>query len=307
MGLLLAIGLLVGVSVAALIAGVLATSTRVQVAERLDHLAQRRPVVGAAVARELQASFFERVIAPIFARLGGRAGIGSVERIRQKLDMAGYPGGLTTEAFLAIRGFLILVGTGIAAVVFLATQMDTLTKFFVSLAAIASTNFLPEYALTVYIRQRQTQIRKSLPDIIDLLVVSTEAGVGLDTALQEVIRRRHGPLVYEFQRLLQEVRLGKPRAEAWNDMAERTGVEEVRVLVQSLLQAEQLGISVAKTLRTQAATLRSRRSAKIKIMAATLAVKMLFPLIFFIFPALLVVVLGPAVISISQAFGGHGW
>ena len=131
--------------------------------------------------------------------------------------------------------------------------------------------------------------------------------MGLDSALQEVVKRRSGPLVYEFQRLLSELRLGKPRAQAWQDLAERTGVDEVKLLVTSLLQADELGVSIGKTLRTQAHALRGRRSARVRVLAATMSVKMLFPMIFFIFPALLVVVLGPAVVSIMTGFRGAGF
>ena len=308
---LIIIALLVAASVASLVVGVLAASSRAVAAERVVQVARRRHRVGKAVMQELSQPLLQRLFGPWTKKLATAASQaapgGAVAHIRRRLEQAGYPGGLTTEQFMALRGLTLIAAALIGAWVGLMWHAPPLTRLAVAVSAVLVGAIAPQYALDVYIRQRQAQIRKSLPDIMDLLVVSTEAGVGLDTALQEVIRRRKGPLVYEFERLLSELRFGKPRAQAWEDLANRTGVEEVRLLVSSLLQAEQLGVSISKTLRTQADALRARRRTKIRVLAATMSVKMLFPLIFFIFPALLVVVLGPAVVSIVTGFRGAGF
>ena len=304
------IALLIAASVASLLIGVLAASSRAVAAERVVQVARRRHRVGQAVMQELSQPLLQRLFGSwtnLVAKAASQtAPGGAIAQIRQKLEQAGYPGGLTTEQFIALRGLALVGAAVLGAWVGLVWDAPILTRATVVVAAIIAGAIAPQYALDVYIKQRQAQIRKSLPDIMDLLVVSTEAGVGLDTALQEVIQRRKGPLVDEFQRLLSELRFGKPRAQAWEDLANRTGVEEVRLLVSSLLQAEQLGVSITKTLRTQADALRARRRQRIRVLAATMSVKMLFPLIFFIFPALMVVVLGPAVVSIIKGFGGSG-
>ncbi len=309
---LLIILILVAVAVIALVVGVVGRSQGVLTQERLIQVTKGRERIGTAVQQELAVPFHKRLLAPwvsnVAKAIGASTPGGAVNEIRSRLDQAGYPGGLTSESFMALRGLALMLAA--VAGVWVNLSWDSaqpLMRLAVTLLLVVFGAFSPQYALDAYIRKRQNQIRKSLPDIIDLMVVSTEAGVGLDSALQEVVRRRSGPLVYEFERLLSELRLGKPRAQAWEDLAERTGVDEVRLLVNALLQADELGVSIGKTLRTQANALRARRSSKVRVVAATMSVKMLFPMIFFIFPALLVVVLGPAVVSITTGFRGVGW
>lgn len=303
---MLAIVILVGIAIASLLVGTLGRSQAIAIEERVTAVAQRRPRIGEAIRHELSMPLRERLLAPWMRQLGGAisggSNVGAFERVRRQLDRAGYPYGLTTETFMGLRGLSVLVFGGLGLWGAAMWHAPLVMRAAVGLFGVTAGVFLPQYLLDQHIRKRQQAIRKSLPDIMDLLVVCTEAGVGLDTALQEVIRRRRGPLVYEFDRLLSEVRMGKSRAQAWQDLAQRTGVEEVRMLVTSLLQAEQLGVSIAKTLRTQANALRNRRSQKVRVAAAGMAVKMLFPLVFFIFPAVFTVVLGPAVVSISENF-----
>lgn len=304
--LLLAIVILVGLAIASLLVGTLGRSQATAIEERVTAVAQRRPRIGEAIRHELSMPLRERLLAPWMRQLGGAisggSNVGAFERVRRQLDRAGYPYGLTTETFMGLRGLSVLVLGGLGLWGAAIWHAPLVMRAAVGLFGVTAGVFLPQYLLDQHIRKRQQAIRKGLPDVMDLLVVCTEAGVGLDTALQEVIRRRQGPLVYEFDRLLSEVRMGKSRAQAWQDLAQRTGVEEVRMLVTSLLQAEQLGVSIAKTLRTQANALRNRRSQKVRVAAAGMAVKMLFPLVFFIFPAVFTVVLGPAVVSISENF-----
>jgi tight adherence protein C len=304
--------ILVAITVTAIVAALLATSPRVVTTQRLrQQVVSRRMRGGAAVARELAVPVTQRLFGPWAKRLVQLASLttpaGAAQQIRAKLDRAGYPWGLTTEKFMVLRGLSLVAGVVGGVLVAFAWHTTLPLRIVALLGCVVLGAIAPEQALNLVIRNRQNQIRKSLPDIMDLLVVSTEAGVGLDNALMEVTRRRKGPLVDEFRRLLQELRLGKQRTEAWQDLAARTGVEEVKVLVAALLQAAQLGVSTGNTLRTQANAMRSRRSLKVRILAQTMSVKMLFPMIFFIFPALLVVVLGPALVSISGGLRGIGW
>ncbi len=309
---LVLIVLLIGITMLSLLIGLLARSSSVTVHERLAQVADKRPRlgVGQAVQQELSLPLVERMLRPwvknVAGAVSGATPSGALDQIRKKLDRAGYPAGLTTESFVALRGLTLVIGSAGGIYGALAWHSTLINRLTVLMALVTAAACLPHYLLENHIRSRQYKIRRALPDVMDLLVVCTEAGVGLDTALQEVINRHKGPLVFEFQRLLSEVRLGKPRSQAWEDLAERTGVEEVRLLVSSLLQAEQLGMSIANTLRTQAQALRTKRSMRVRIVAASMAVKMLFPMIFCIFPALLAVVLGPAVVSIAASFHMFG-
>jgi tight adherence protein C len=309
---LLIIIILVAVGVITLLVGLLGRSQSVMTHERLIQVTRRRERIGAAVLQELSVPLHKRILAPwlsnMLKTIGASTPGGAVSQTRLRLNQAGYPAGLTVESFMALRGLALIIAALLAGWLNISWHFhQPLMRLSITLVIVAFGAFSPQYALDAYIRKRQAQIRKSLPDIMDLMVVSTEAGVGLDSALQEVVKRRSGPLVYEFDRLLSELRLGKPRAQAWQDLADRTGVEEVRLLVSALLQADELGVSIGKTLRTQANALRQRRSSKVRVVAATMSVKMLFPMIFFIFPALLVVVLGPAFVSISTGFKGAGF
>jgi len=196
---LLAIMLLVGVAIASLLIGTLARSQATAVEERVTAVARRRSRIGEALRHELSMPLRERLLAPWMRQLGGTLSGGSPggarERIRLQLDRAGYPYGLTTETFMGLRGLALLVGGGLGAWGALMWHAAPLARVGVVLLGVVAGAFLPQYLLEQYIRKRQQAIRKSLPDIMDLLVVCTEAGVGLDTALQEVIRRRQGPLV----------------------------------------------------------------------------------------------------------------
>jgi tight adherence protein C len=165
---------------------------------------------------------------------------------------------------------------------------------------------LPDFLLQQAIGRRQYQIRKSLPDILDLLIVSVEAGLGFDGAMAQVMEKMKGPFPQELRRVLQEMQLGKARVIALKDMAARINVTEVSTFVAAIYQADQLGVSMAKVLHVQAETMRVARSQRIREMAAKLPVKMLFPLVFCIFPAIFAILIGPGILSIMKAFSGSG-
>lgn len=312
--LLYVIGGLVFVGVAIPIVGLYLESRSVRARERIRniHAPSTHFVGGAVVERELQKSFFERALQPVLERVGAAmlrmTPGGAVENARKKLDMAGSPASLDPATLMILRAISLAVGImAFVAIVALWRDGLPLHKYSVATFMLLAGYMLPDYMLESKIRTRQFQITKSMPDIIDLLVVSAEAGTGLDGALAEVVRRKKGPLPDEFNRLLTEIRLGKRRREAWQDLAERCGVDDLRNLVAALHQAEELGVSISNTLRAQSDSLRTRRSLRIRAAAATLSTKLLFPLIFCIFPSLFVVVLGPGLMSIDTAMKGIGW
>jgi tight adherence protein C len=285
----------------------LADERRLRVQERVDELHQRPR---SPLAEELAMPFHERVLAPIMGKfinaIGAMAPAEAIENARQELERAGNPMGINAQAFMTLRVFTAIAG--IAGGFWIFTNPAIGDNYRLPLAGLTVVVGIlaPHYLLQKSIQGRHNLIRKALPDVIDLLVVSVEAGAGLDGALAEVVQRKEGPLVDEFNRLLGEVRVGKTRRRAWQDMADRVGEDNLSALVASLAQAEQLGVSIAKALRTQSDSLRTRRSLQIKEVAAALPVKMLFPLIFFIFPSLFVVLLGPGLLSMTDLLGTLG-
>jgi tight adherence protein C len=307
-----AIAGLIFTGVAVLVIAAIVDSRAARLRERMERVQSPGIMAGSPLAQELQRSMYERVIQPMLTSVAARVMQwmpgAAVENTRAKLETAGNPWSLTPATFLMLRGLSTIAGVLGAAVILVAWRSaPPLNRYGMAALALMIGAMIPDYLLSQRIRTRQYQITKSLPDIIDLLVVSAEAGQGLDGALAEVVRRKKGPLPDEFKRVLTEIRLGKRRNEAWMDMANRCGVDDLKNLVAALHQAEELGVSISNTLRAQSDSLRTRRSMRIRTAAATLSVKMLFPLIFCIFPALFVVVLGPGVMSIDAAMKGMGW
>ncbi|HYT26416.1 MAG TPA: type II secretion system F family protein, partial [Actinomycetota bacterium] len=162
--------------------------------------------------------------------------------------------------------------------------------------------FAPNIVLLNKVQRRQAQIRRALPDSIDLLTISVEAGLGFDAALAHVSRNTTGPLAEEFYRTLQEVQLGRSRGEAMRNLADRSSVPELSTFVLAMVQADVFGISVANVLRIQSREMRKKRRQMAEERAMKVPIKVLFPVLFCIFPALFVVILGPAIMRIAAAF-----
>jgi|LSQX01.1.fsa_nt_gb tight adherence protein C len=303
------------VCLVALFLGLTTSSRQQRISERIEELSASRPVVEqvqSSVTRQLEKPFTERIIKPAYEAVNKKllsiAPSGMIESTRQQLNAAGNPPGLTEPLFLLARGMSMLVGAGLGMYLYthLLATAAPMVQMAISLFVLFAFSMLPDYLLQGKIKTRQTLIRKALPDTLDLLVVSAEAGMGLDSALAEVIQRKEGPLADEFDRALLEVRLGKRRREAWQDMADRVQVDELSALVAALYQAEELGVSISRALRTHSDQLRAHRSLRIREQAAVLGTKMLFPLIFCIFPALFVIVLGPGMMTMKDVFSAMG-
>lgn len=305
--LMLLIVVLVFAMVLVVVLALIADERRMRIDDRRRELHQgpRSPL-----AEELALPFHERVLKPIFGRLinsvGALAPAEALENARAELERAGRPMGMNAQSFITLRVFCAIAGLGAGIWLWGNPILGENMQIPVAGFAVFAGLLAPHYILQKSIESRHAQIRKALPDIIDLLVVSVEAGAGLDGALAEVVQRKEGPLVDEFRRLLGEVRVGKTRKRAWQDMADRVGEDNLNALVASLSQAEQLGVSIAKALRTQSDSLRTRRSLQIREVAAALPVKMLFPLIFFIFPALFVILIGPGLLSMTDVMSALG-
>jgi tight adherence protein C len=236
------------------------------------------------------------VAGPIRRLLGSRED----SEVAARLASAGYRRPSHADALYVVKlGLPILVGVA-AGLIFKEN------RFFWIVVGAATGFMLPDLWLTYAINQRRDRIRLSLPDALDLLVICMEAGLGLDQALVRVgqeMRITHKDLSDEFLLINLEQRAGKPRLEAWRKMADRTGVESVRQFVHMLVQTERFGTPISKSLGAYADALRTRRRQQAEEMAAKTTIKMIPPLVFFIFPSLFIVLLGPAVITIVQKLG----
>jgi tight adherence protein C len=233
------------------------------------------------------------------ARLAERLSPGGVATTMQRrLDFAGNPPGWTADRMLAVKG-LGLLALGFLGALYGLHDPELLVVG-VGLGAVIGF-FLPDLLLYNSGQKRQQQIPAKLPDALDMLTICVEAGLGFDAALAQVARNTKGPLAEEFARALQEMQIGKSRSEAMRAMADRTSVPELRAFVSALVQSSELGIPVAHVLREQAKEMRVRRRQRAEEQAQKVPVKITFPLIFCLFPALLVIIIGPGIIEISHS------
>ena len=261
----------------------------------------------AAMRRAADPGFSDRVVAPLLARLAafGRRLTpgGQADRVRQRLDLAGSPAGWDTDRVLAVKALALVAGglAGLAVPLVLGAGPLPVTGIGVVLAALGW--FGPDLWLYQLSYDRSERIRRTLPDALDLLTISVEAGLGFDAALSQVARNTDGPLAEELFRVLQEMQIGLGRADALRALAERTNVAELRGFVTAMVQADVFGVPVANVLRVQAREMRVKRTQHAEEQAQKVPVKILFPLIFCILPTLFVVVIGPAAINIVRSFG----
>jgi tight adherence protein C len=221
--------------------------------------------------------------------------------IQQRLVRAGFRGESAMKYFYASKALAPLALCVIVSFTSLAKESP-----FISYVAALGLGYLgPDFWLGRKIKNRQFEIRRSLPDVLDLLIICLEAGLGMDQATSRSVLElagTHPILADELDIVVLEQRAGRPRSDCWRNMADRTDVDVVRSLVSTLVQAEQFGTSIAKTLRTHSETLRTQRVQQIEEQAAKTTVKLIFPLVLFIFPCLFLVTLGPAIIIIQEQF-----
>ena len=224
-----------------------------------------------------------------------------LEGMRQRLLIAGEP--MTVNAFLMLRALLLGTFLLLPVLFIMAGAMEVGLLALLLIFAFGVVGLLmPQMWLQQRVSQRQNHIIKSLPDAFDLITTCVEAGLGLDAALARVAEKVEGPFAIELSRTLREIALGKMRREALRELGERTGVPDLISFVNAVIQAEQMGSSIGMVLRVQAEQLRVRRRQRAEAAAYRAPVKMIFPLVLCIFPALFIVILGPAVITIIQDF-----
>jgi tight adherence protein C len=255
-----------------------------------------------------QGSFFERVFGPAAAAVGGVASRlsppGYVESVRRRLTIAGRGRQIDTNKFLAGR----VASIALIPVAFIGVDLSHLPKFYRLLAFLVLLLLLllgPEARLNREAEARQNKMRRDLPALVDLLMISVEAGLGFDQALVRAVASVPGPLSEEFGRFLGEVRMGADRAERLEAIDARTDLPELRSFLMALIQAETFGVSIGGILKSQAADIRVAHRQHIQEQAQKAPVKMLFPLVFCVLPALFIVVIGPAGIQIYDEIIKH--
>jgi tight adherence protein C len=297
---LLIVGLTFGLAV--FLVGEVATSP-----QRRRQLALKRAAAYGARRRENEeevvVKFKDRVLLPAVERLAGLAlrvnPKMSVDSIGTRLIAAGMSTRVTTTQFLAVKAGMAVAGIFSALLTGVALGPLAGVLFAPVLGGIGF--YCPEIFLSSRIKARREAIRSELPDALDLLAVSVEAGLGLDGAVAKLTEHMEGALVDEFALTLGEMRIGEARHDALRKLAERVPAPELAAFVRSVVQADQLGISLGRILRVQAADSRLRRQAAAEEKAMKAPIKMLFPTALFIFPAMFVVILGPAMLTLTRS------
>lgn len=251
---------------------------------------------------EMDRPFSERVVKPLAAYLASAVGrltpARSYDEIRKKLVLAGNPNGMAPSDFMGMQGLSILVMGLFGLVLFVLLRQSSSKAILVVGFLLVFGYLYPRTWLSRKVKTRQRLLKEQLPDSLDLLTIMVEAGLGFDAALARLVDKAQNELSQEFALVLSEIRLGTSRRDALRQLGGRTNVEDVATFVTSLVQADQLGVSISRVLRVQSAQMRIKRRQRAEEAAHKAPIKMLFPLAFLIFPAMFIIILGPAVPSI---------
>ena len=278
-----------------------------QVHQRLRNLQGGEGRVITSHADELaQIPFLDRTVVPVLRKFESFmvrfAPSGIHNTVEQKLMLAGKLDKWSANGFITVWLICMAIFFGIAYIVVAKKALPTFQSIFFAWLCVAVGALLPFSLLNSAIRKRQKAIDKQLPEVLDLLSVSVRAGLSFDGALRKITDRSVGPLIDEFKRMQQDVRMGAPRARALQAMAKRCDVDDLYLFITAVIQAERLGTSMGRTLTNQADNMRERRRQKAKAEALKAPVKIVFPLVLFIFPPIFVVVLLPSILSLINSF-----
>jgi tight adherence protein C len=304
----LLIAMLIGVSVGLAVYAVLVMmfSEERQVARRMARLTDSERLQAGDI-EPLALPFLDRVLRPLAS--GARGGVRLFaprdyrDRLGSRLRVAGNPKGLDPDSFIVFKILSALVVGGLGWLLFRALEQSTPAALFLGALLGVGGFFLPDFWLRSRTTARQATIRRGLPDMLDMLMISVQAGLGFDAALVKFLRSSTGPLAEEFTKVLQDINAGLPRRDALRNLSERTQVPELTTFVMAMVQADVFGISVSKVLSTQSHEMRTKRRQYAEEMAQKAPAKMVFPLILCVMPATLIVLMGPVAIAIGRAFG----
>ncbi|MDD5089460.1 MAG: type II secretion system F family protein [Candidatus Wallbacteria bacterium] len=278
--------------------------------KRLDFLTKGTspsgaPVITSVKDEELQKSFKERIILPILRSFGKsskkKTDVAKKEKLKKELSQAGNPGDLTVEEFLALRTVLTLLFLFVSELACFLIGTPVIHYLLAGIISVMLATLIPNIYLQKRIAMRKHLIQRKLPDVLDLLTVSIEAGLGFDAGMSKVVEKFRGPLAEEFQNVLNEVKLGKKRRDSLKDMAEKMEVDDLSNFISSLVQAESLGVSIGNVLRIQSAQARQRRRQRAEEAAMKAPIKMMLPLVGCVFPTIFIIIFTPIVISVYLA------
>jgi tight adherence protein C len=311
---LLVMQLAIGVGLLLVVAGLVYVGLREDrngnpLDDRLAALGEREIDVESLEQLELQLSFKDRVLIPVVERLADITAKFTpqkqLEQSRKLIELAGMNTDPTQFFLLRIVLTIVggLVGMGLG---FVALSGNPFQALLATGVGIMIGNYFPVLSMTSRIQKRQAEVVKHLPDALDLLVICVEAGLGFDQAMGKVYEKWDNEMSLAFGRVLREIQLGKNRKDALKDMADRLDVADVNSFTAAIIQAEQLGVSMAKILRVQSDQMRIKRRQRAQEKAMQAPVKMMIPMVLIIFPSIWIILMGPAAIRISKQFFGIG-
>lgn len=284
------------------------TPSGANVAMRLKAL-ERPTCERTDIEEELSKSFVQRIVSPVREILAKRIAKFAPEAVKkmieQKITMAGGFNGINAEEFILLCGALGMLPPFLIGIAGLLIKVPLNKAIGLGVIGMAVALYLPFMLLQQKIVKRKRSIQKDLPDVLDLLTVSVEAGLGFDGALSKLAEKMKGALVEEFNRVLQEIRMGVSRRESLTLLGVRCAVPDLMLFAAALIQADQLGVSIGNVLRVQSVSMREKRRQRAEEQAMKAPIKMMLPLVVFIFPTIFIVLLGPAIIQVIETFSNR--
>ncbi|NLI78110.1 MAG: type II secretion system F family protein [Candidatus Riflebacteria bacterium] len=264
------------------------------------------PSANVVVEAELSKPFIERVIRPMLGRMAGKRDPKELKKaqrsnLRKMLAQAGYPGGLTVGEFVVIQNLFLVIFPSVAIALGVVLKWQGVQLVVGGVFGMICGILGPRMYLQRKIAERLHGVTRQLPDVLDLLTVAVEAGLGFDAACDKVVEKMRGPIPDEFSLTLRHIRMGQSRRDAFKDMADRLEHPDMSAFVSAIVQADQLGVSIGQVLRIQSEQLRDKRRQRAEEEAAKAPVKMMIPLVLFIFPNVGLVIGAPAVFQIMSA------
>jgi tight adherence protein C len=301
------VGVAVGLAMTLILYGLTQSKKPETLRKRLERLtASLHPLEEA----ELEQPMADRVLKPWFHRqvqAAGRLAPGrNMEKVRENLLRAGYPYGLTVLNFMGVK-LLAGMTIGIGVLALFALTGSSLLPALLLAGVLGIIGFLlPDFWLGSQVKRRQKEIVRGMPDALDMLTICVDAGAGLDSAMLKISQKWRNAIATEFGKVVAEIRIGMTRREALQNMANRANVPDLSSFVAVLLQADQFGLSIATVLHTQSEQMRARRWQRAEEEARKVPTKLLFPLVFMVFPAMLAVTIGPAIPVLLKTFASLG-
>ncbi len=283
--------------------GVVGNSKPRPMEQRLREFAPRpRSLEELEFEQPISERFFRPILQQLSRLVSRNTPSNVMDNAQKRLLHGGNPNNLTVADFMGLKGLVAALLAALGVVIGFLGGTGPLFAVVLVVVLGAIGFLLPDFWLGGKVRQRRHNLLRALPDAIDLLSISVEAGLGFDAALARLVEKTQNELSYEFSRVIAEMRIGVPRREALRALAERTGIQELGIFVTAIIQAEQLGASITSVLHVQSNEMRIRRRQRAEVLAHQAPIKMLFPMAFLIFPPMFVVILGPSIPTIAHIF-----